>query len=196
MTTAPRRLTDGRRIIDCVFAYKSERPRRRLGKRRAIFDGIVSVWKIEAGKSDSAHRRTSRTCLRYERSVLPCSSFFDVRDETGATMAKLSFKVYLIHEDPDLTCTEVRRFGVDADVATNFVYLREKLQTIFPDLRGKSFAVTWKGECYDRFSLLFFFFSSWRRTQQRGSLTSANDVVYQRSCALSALRRVLSFGNK
>ncbi|XP_071566411.1 sequestosome-1 isoform X1 [Temnothorax nylanderi] len=55
--------------------------------------------------------------------------------------AKLSFKVYL--EDP-WTCTEVRRFGVDADVATNFVYLREKLQTIFPDLRGKNFTVNWK----------------------------------------------------
>lgn len=80
-------------------------------------------------------------------------------------MAKLSFKVYLIHEDADLNCTEVRRFGVDADVATNFLYLREKLQTIFPDLRGKSFAVTWKGECCNQFFLLFFFFASCRRTQ-------------------------------
>ncbi|XP_011880269.1 PREDICTED: sequestosome-1 isoform X2 [Vollenhovia emeryi] len=58
-------------------------------------------------------------------------------------MAKLSFKVYLVNKGP-WTCTEVRRFGVDADVATNIVYLREKLQTIFPDLRGRSFAVTWR----------------------------------------------------
>jgi len=66
------------------------------------------------------------------------------------TMSKLSFKAYLVKED---SCsTEVRRFGVDADVATNFMYLREKLQTIFPDLRGKSFIVTWKGE------FCFFFF--------------------------------------
>ncbi|XP_011637307.1 sequestosome-1 isoform X2 [Pogonomyrmex barbatus] len=59
-------------------------------------------------------------------------------------MAQYSFKVYLVREDPWTTCTEVRRFGIDADVATNFVYLYEKLQTIFPNLRGKSFTVTWK----------------------------------------------------
>ncbi|XP_018048907.1 PREDICTED: sequestosome-1 isoform X3 [Atta colombica] len=58
---------------------------------------------------------------------------------------KLSFKVYLVNEDP-WTCTEVRRFGIDADVATSFIYLREKLQTIFPDLRGKRFNVTWKDD--------------------------------------------------
>ncbi|KYQ52730.1 Sequestosome-1 [Trachymyrmex zeteki] len=61
------------------------------------------------------------------------------------TTNKLSFKVYLVNEDP-WTCTEVRRFGIDADVATNFVYLREKLQNIFPDLRGKRFNVTWKDD--------------------------------------------------
>ncbi|XP_036147315.1 sequestosome-1 isoform X2 [Monomorium pharaonis] len=60
-------------------------------------------------------------------------------------MAKMSFKVYLVNENP-WTCTEVRRFGVDADVATNFVYLREKLQTVFPSLRGKIFTVGWKDE--------------------------------------------------
>lgn len=60
-------------------------------------------------------------------------------------MPKLSFKVYLTN-DETAERTEVRRFGIDADVATNFVYLREKLQTIFPDLRGKNFTVTWKGE--------------------------------------------------
>jgi len=69
------------------------------------------------------------------------------------TANKLSFKVYLVNEDP-WTCTEVRRFGIDADVATNFIYLREKLQTIFPDLRGKRFNVTWKGKF---FVSLFFF---------------------------------------
>ncbi|KAG5319479.1 SQSTM protein, partial [Pseudoatta argentina] len=61
------------------------------------------------------------------------------------TTNKLSFKVYLVNEDP-WTCTEVRRFGIDVDVATNFLYLREKLQTIFPDLRGKRFNVTWKDD--------------------------------------------------
>lgn len=69
-------------------------------------------------------------------------------------MAKLSFKVYLVNEDP-WTCTEVRRFGIDSDVATNFLYLREKLQTIFPDLRGKIFTVTWKGEFFVPLALFF-----------------------------------------
>jgi sequestosome 1 len=58
-------------------------------------------------------------------------------------MAKLSFKVYLEYNDWN-TETEVRRFGIDADVAMNFQYLREKLQTIFPLLRGKNFIITWK----------------------------------------------------
>ncbi|TGZ50984.1 ubiquitin carboxyl-terminal hydrolase 2-like [Temnothorax longispinosus] len=62
------------------------------------------------------------------------------------------FKLYLMDdvEDP-LNCTEVRRFNfnVDADVATNFVYLRETLQTIFPDLRDKNFTVNWKDNEHD-----------------------------------------------
>ncbi|XP_018406468.1 PREDICTED: sequestosome-1 isoform X2 [Cyphomyrmex costatus] len=61
------------------------------------------------------------------------------------TANKLSYKAYLISEDP-WTCTEVRRFGIDTDIVTNFVYLREKLQTIFPDLRGKRFSITWKDD--------------------------------------------------
>jgi hypothetical protein len=60
-------------------------------------------------------------------------------------MAKLSFKVYLMN-DYTSEHIEVRRFGIDGDVATNYVYLREKLQTIFPELRGRSFTVTWRGE--------------------------------------------------
>ncbi|KAL0103334.1 hypothetical protein PUN28_017544 [Cardiocondyla obscurior] len=60
-------------------------------------------------------------------------------------MGKLSFKVYLTSEDPWIQGpTEVRRFGIDADVAKNFNYLREKLQSIFPQLRNKNFIVTWK----------------------------------------------------
>ncbi|XP_012235589.1 sequestosome-1 isoform X2 [Linepithema humile] len=60
-------------------------------------------------------------------------------------MAKFSFKVYLVGED-SWAPTEVRRFGIDADVATNFVYLQEKLRNIFPNLRGKNFIITWKDE--------------------------------------------------
>ncbi|KAH0951257.1 hypothetical protein HN011_011386 [Eciton burchellii] len=60
-------------------------------------------------------------------------------------MAKLSFKVYLMN-DYTSEHIEVRRFGIDGDVATNYVYLREKLQTIFPELRGRSFTVTWRDD--------------------------------------------------
>lgn len=54
----------------------------------------------------------------------------------------VSFKVYLTAEEE--SSTEVRRFGVEPDAVTNFLYLREKLQTIFPSLRGKHFTVSWK----------------------------------------------------
>lgn len=105
-------------------------------------------------------------------------------------MAKLSFKVYLVNEEP---WTEVRRFGVDADVATNFVYLREKLQTIFPDLRGKSFTVTWKGEFLCDSPV---FFSLSRLGERSSELTSAVGVVYRRSrvtfCAVRYLPRPLT----
>ncbi|XP_070151334.1 sequestosome-1 isoform X2 [Polyergus mexicanus] len=61
-------------------------------------------------------------------------------------MATLSYKAYLLDEDKIWEPTETRRFGIDADVAMNFVYLREKLQSIFPDLRGKNFTVTWRDD--------------------------------------------------
>jgi hypothetical protein len=41
---------------------------------------------------------------------------------------------------------EVRRFGVDRDVVSSFGYLREKLQAVFPSLRGCDFTVAWRGK--------------------------------------------------
>lgn len=105
------------------------------------------------------------------------------------TTNKLSFKVYLVNEDP-WTCTEVRRFGIDADVATNFVYLREKLQNIFPDLRGKRFNVTWKGKFFV-VSLFFFLVLSRNSTARLADVN--NDVVYQRFCTPSAFHLVTHF---
>ncbi|GAB1863321.1 Sequestosome-1 [Camponotus japonicus] len=61
-------------------------------------------------------------------------------------MATFSYKAYLIEEGKRFPPLETRRFGIAADVATNFVYLREKLQSIFPNLRGKNFTVTWRDE--------------------------------------------------
>ncbi|XP_043280873.1 sequestosome-1 [Venturia canescens] len=54
----------------------------------------------------------------------------------------VSFKVYLSTEEE--SSKEVRRFGIEPDAVTNFLYLREKLQTLFPSLRGKHFTVSWK----------------------------------------------------
>lgn len=57
--------------------------------------------------------------------------------------ATVSFKVYLAMVEG--YTKEIRRFGIDLDVVTNFLYLREKLQNIFPSIRGKRFTITWKG---------------------------------------------------
>lgn len=53
----------------------------------------------------------------------------------------VSFKVFLQDEHE----SEVRRFGVDRNVVANFNYLKEKLQAVFPSLRGRVFIVAWKG---------------------------------------------------
>lgn len=39
---------------------------------------------------------------------------------------------------------EIRRFGIDSGAVTSYLYLREKLQTVFPELRGGNFTVAWK----------------------------------------------------
>lgn len=57
----------------------------------------------------------------------------------------VNFKVYLTKENAPMARTEVRRFGIDSDIVSDFQYLREKLQTIFPNIRGKRFSVGWKG---------------------------------------------------
>ncbi len=49
---------------------------------------------------------------------------------------KVSFKAILKVDDNNL---EIRRFVVDQDVSTSLYYLREKLLTIFPELRPKEF---------------------------------------------------------
>lgn len=63
-------------------------------------------------------------------------------------MATISFKVYLKDYDDrsyDSDELETRRFCIDADVATNYIYLCEKLQTLFPNMRRKLFWIEWKG---------------------------------------------------
>ncbi|KAJ8682049.1 hypothetical protein QAD02_017841 [Eretmocerus hayati] len=57
----------------------------------------------------------------------------------------VQFKGFLKKEsDLAETKPEIRRFSIDEDVAHNWMYLCEKLQTVFPDLKGKNFSVFWK----------------------------------------------------
>ena len=67
----------------------------------------------------------------------------------------INFKVYLSREDGTLAKPEVRRFGIDKEVVTDFQYLREKLQTIFPNIRGKRFIVCWKGKLYLYYAFIY-----------------------------------------
>lgn len=56
----------------------------------------------------------------------------------------LTVKAYL--EKPGVTKPEIRRFAVDQDVSTNFLYVSQKLNTIFPGLGNKGYQVFWKDE--------------------------------------------------
>lgn len=51
------------------------------------------------------------------------------------------YKAYLRVEGSEKE--EIRKFSIDSDVATNFLYLKEKLQYIFP-IPGKRFTISWK----------------------------------------------------
>ncbi|XP_011345927.1 sequestosome-1 isoform X2 [Ooceraea biroi] len=61
-------------------------------------------------------------------------------------MAKLSFKVYMINDDLSDHVEQVRRFAIDTDVAMNYNYLRERLQTFFPELRSRNFIMAWRDD--------------------------------------------------
>lgn len=53
----------------------------------------------------------------------------------------VSFKVFLKHGND----VEVRRFSVETDAVTNFIFLKEKLQSLFPILRDGDYKITWEG---------------------------------------------------
>lgn len=55
------------------------------------------------------------------------------------------FKAYLINQGSSKE-EEIRRFTIDNDVVTSYVYLKERLQVVFPSLHGKRFTITWKGK--------------------------------------------------
>lgn len=57
----------------------------------------------------------------------------------------LSVKAYMIPEDFHGK-DEIRRFTLDANVTSNFLYLREKLMILFPVLQRRPFTVLYKDE--------------------------------------------------
>ena len=40
---------------------------------------------------------------------------------------------------------EIRRFSIDTDVSANYGYLLQKISQTFPNLKGGSFSLFWKG---------------------------------------------------
>lgn len=58
---------------------------------------------------------------------------------------EVSFKAYLSKEGD--AKPEVRRFSLDENVATSFIYLKEKLRSLFtPLVISPSFDIHWKGK--------------------------------------------------
>lgn len=52
----------------------------------------------------------------------------------------INFKVYCVDGDN----SEVKRFSVDCHTVTSFVFMEEKLRTVFPNLRNGDFKINWK----------------------------------------------------
>jgi len=50
---------------------------------------------------------------------------------------------------------EIRKFYMDADVALNFISLREKLRTIFPILEVTKYRLLWQGNYFSYLSLIW-----------------------------------------
>lgn len=55
----------------------------------------------------------------------------------------LSVKAYL---NPETNQQEIRRFAIDEGASANFAYLRQKIEQVFPSVRGKVFKLFWKGK--------------------------------------------------
>ncbi|KAF5278029.1 hypothetical protein FQA39_LY18409 [Lamprigera yunnana] len=53
-------------------------------------------------------------------------------------MAQINFKI--INKD----LAEVRRFAIDESLGSNFVFIKEKILEIFPNLKGTNLKITWK----------------------------------------------------
>lgn len=70
----------------------------------------------------------------------------------------LSVKAYI---NPDTNQQEIRRFAIDEGASANYDYLRQKIEQVFPSVRGKAFKLFWKGKLID---LMLVFTRSSSRT--------------------------------
>lgn len=63
----------------------------------------------------------------------------------------LSVKAYI---NPDTNQQEIRRFAIDEGASANYGYLRQKIEQVFPSVRGKTFKLFWKGKLIDSMLVL------------------------------------------
>ena len=54
----------------------------------------------------------------------------------------LSVKVYL---NANTDQQEIRRFSIDEGASASFTYLLQKIESVFPSVRGKQLRLFWKG---------------------------------------------------
>lgn len=54
----------------------------------------------------------------------------------------INFKAYYV----DGENSEVKRFFVDNDTVTSFLFMEEKLKCVFPSLKNGDFRINWKGK--------------------------------------------------
>lgn len=54
----------------------------------------------------------------------------------------ISVKAYLNIADNQ---TEIRRFSIDSDASTSYVYLVEKIRNVYPSVKRDNIKLFWKG---------------------------------------------------
>ena len=59
----------------------------------------------------------------------------------------LSFKAFLYEGSWRGNPAEIRRFTVDQDATTSYVYLLQKLTQVFPTVTTSNVSIAWTGEC-------------------------------------------------
>lgn len=105
----------------------------------------------------------------------------------------LSVKAY-IH--PDTNQQEIRRFAVDEGVSASYAYLAQKIEQVFPVVRGKIFKLFWKGKAY----LVYFDFkfARWEDVPNTGSNADKHffALILQSAKMLSCVENCISLSKQ